>query len=264
MSEANSAQAIVEFSRWFMAATLGVNGALLLLGPRQFAAVCPHVSTRGLPAVDAQRICAARGARQRREDVPAWYGVVAGLGSLGFAAACAAGVATPALWYAAAFLTFALVMGAAYTRVRAAAGKRVAVLNARDPGSVVPPVWFAAAAGVAIAALVSSELRAPNWAAALIGASALASTWIAFRVSAMPALLAGDDVAAERYVDERLRFGRTTAVLLLAFVQVFVFVMYDVGWPRNIPLALSVTLAWVGFSVWTIARKAGSRQVALT
>jgi hypothetical protein len=47
---------------------------------------------------------------------------------------------------------------------------------------------------------------------------------VALRLTHLPALLQGDDVAAEVFVDNRLRAHRSAAPLLLAVVQPFAFI----------------------------------------
>jgi len=257
--------------RWIMTAALALVGGLTLLRPCQFAAVCLHVPTRGLSRDDAARVEAAARRRKVLENIPASYDIAVGFGWLLASAACAAGAGAPALCYAAASLATASGMAAAYLRLHAVSTKRVAALNARTALGVVPWYWFALAAATALAALVSSELRAPGWAAFLICASALTSAWLAWRVTTMPALLSGDDLPAERFVDDNLRFGRATAVLLFAFVQVFVFVTFEAGtvqsWHAdahgNSLISWSVALAWLAFSAWTILRKVRPQRVAL-
>ena len=258
--------AIQDFLRWFMTGLLAIVGSVTLLAPRQLAAVCPHVPTRGLDAATAGRIEDAAYRRKRLENISPAYGIAVGAAWLIFAGCCAAGWATPAMWYAAAFLSLAAGMAAAYLHLRAIAGRRVAVLDVRSASGVVPWYWFAAAGGVALAALAWSELRAPGWAAALICLAALASTFLAWRVAEMPALLGGDDVAAERFVDEHLRFGRATSILLFAFVEIFVFVMFDIGLARENPeqpIAALVAFAWIAYSAWTIANKLRPQHAVL-
>jgi hypothetical protein len=258
---------LADFLRWFVAGLIGFMGVITLLGPRQFAAVCPHVPMRGLDDATAERVGDAGCRRKELENVSPAYGVGIGLAWLAFAACCALGVGTPALWYAAAFLTLSGVMAAVFLHVRSVAKKRIALLSTRSATEVVPWYWFAAAAVVAVAALAWSELREPGWPALLICAAALASAWLAWRIATMPALLSGDDVPAERYVDEHLRFGRATAVLLFAFVEVFVFVMFDIGrsgtFRGSAVLAWTTAFAWLAFSAWTIAAKLRPQRFAL-
>jgi hypothetical protein len=259
--------ALSEALRWFMTGMLGIMGLLTVLGPRQLAAVCPYVPTRGLDPSLQERVEDAAIRRKALEDISPAYGLTVGFAWLSFAALCGAGAATPAIWYAAAFLTLSAGMAAAYLHLRRVAGRRIAVLSARTATSVVPWFWFAVAAAVTLATLVWSELRAPGWPAVAVALAALASTYLASRVATMPALLSGDDVPAERFVDEHLRFGRATAILLFAFVELFVFVMFDIGrsgqWQGNVAIALTTALAWVAYSVWTIAVRVRPQHLAL-
>jgi len=251
--------ALADFLRWFVAGLIVFMGTITLLGPRQFAAVCPHVPTRGLDGATAERVGEAGCRRKELENVSPAYGVGVGLAWIVFAVCCAMGLGTPALWYAAAFLTLSVGMAAAFLHVRLAATKRIALLESRSATEVVPWYWFAAATVVALGAVAWSELREPGWPAPLVCAAALASAWLAWRIATAPALLTGDDVPAERFVDEHLRFGRATAVLLFAFVEVFVFVMFDIGrsgtFRGSEVIAWTTAFAWLAFSAWTIAAK---------
>ena len=77
---------LADFLRWFVAAVIGFMGLITLRGPRQFAAGCPHVPTRGLDEARAERVGQASCRRKELENVSPAYGVGVGLAWIAFAA----------------------------------------------------------------------------------------------------------------------------------------------------------------------------------
>jgi hypothetical protein len=120
---------------------------------------------------------------------------------------------------------------------------------------------------VSLLALGSNGFDLRAWPALVAGVAGLASTWLAWCLASTPALLVGEDVSAERFVDDHVRFGRATSVLLLAFCEIFVFVLdeYAVGSGGIGGLdAMAVSAVWLVFSVWTVMRKCWPRRLVLS
>jgi hypothetical protein len=100
--------------------------------------------------------------------------------------------------------------------------KRVAVLAPRTTESVIPPYWFLASALAALSILVFALRPDLRIAAIAVCVSSLLTAGIAWRLTRLPALLSGEDVATEKLVDDRVRARRSINVLSFAVVQPFV------------------------------------------
>jgi hypothetical protein len=252
MSEATA----TEFLRWFCAGVLALLGVFWAAAPRRFASVCAVVRPGSLPEAMRGRVRDAAARRKALEAVSPWYGYAIAFVAFGCAGACAFARVAPSLCYAAAMLATALAMDLAFAVSRRRGGKSVALLSARKATSVIPWYWFAAAGGGAFATLLGPGGRLPEAAGVVVCLASLAMIRIAWQVAVMPSLLPGDDVAAERYVDERLRFGRATSALLLSFVTVFFFVQMDYANASagHVGASAFVWLTWIAFSAWAIVR----------
>lgn len=117
----------------------------------------------------------------------------------------------------------AVVCGSAFLRLRNLQRTRAALLSPRSPAHVISPYWFALSAVSALSVLVF--VRSPALAAdsLIVCASSLAATLIAWRMTMLGALLIGDDLAAKQLVDGRVRWYRSSIVLMCALIQPFAF-----------------------------------------
>lgn len=161
--------------------------------------------------------------RQLAEGSPAPLGRSTGVASLALSAASAFTRVPPSLLYAILCLVIVAVAATAFWKLRNTQQKRVAVLSSRTPDKVISPFWFVLAAVSAFLILPFAEY--PQWtlAAIVVCVSSLLTAFIAWRLTMLGAILSGDDIAAEQFVDDRLRSYRVSSVLLLALIQPFVF-----------------------------------------
>jgi hypothetical protein len=245
------------FLRWYMTGFLIVFGVWVMHGMERVALVCravPDVADAEL----ARRIDAVVAARADADAFPRYLPFVAGGMWIVLAALVGAGLLAPALGYAVGCVAFATFLAYAYLRSRNARGSRVALLVPRTLGMPLPRGWYALAALSACAVLVFSPEPRLRIAAVLVCASALITVALTVLTTAAPALLFGQDLSVERFVDDRVRFARTAGLLNLAFVQPFVFCAF--AWAISSvaygALAVEATFAALfAFAVWMVLKR---------
>jgi hypothetical protein len=178
-------------------------------------------------------------ARERLEGVPAWFGRA--LGTLFLLGACAAALDRTSIVLVSTIVTTAsaALLAAAYFRLRSVGGPRVASLKARSAG--VSWFWFASVALAACSPLLVFPVS-PVTAAATAAAS-VAIVVLAWMVADLPALVRGDDVVVERFVDDRVRRVRVAAMLQAAITPAYLFVFLNL----NLFLSTPVTIAALAF-----------------
>jgi hypothetical protein len=169
------------------------------------------------------RVRSAIERRQIAEGPPLPIGRWTGAASMLLSLACAFTSTPVAVLYAILCLLIAMVGAAALQQLRNTQQKRVAVLTSRTPGKVLPPFWFVLAVLSAVSILPFTEH--PQWGFATVAVcmSSLATTFVAWRLTHLGAILTGEDVPAEQFVDDRVRSHRVSTILLLALIQPFVF-----------------------------------------
>ena len=143
--------------------------------------------------------------------------LVASISYLFFGILCLLHILTPAITYALACADVALVFAWVYTRVRNRSQRRAASLAPRRQISVVSPLAFIGAllsAAIPLLFVTDATLRAP---ALLVSLSSLAIVAAAWSIAGMAAVLVGEDVDLEVYVDERIRRSRVGSMLALAY-----------------------------------------------
>lgn len=253
---------------WFWTGFFAVFGAYLLMWARNFAgpqAANCHIRVASPDADTAnERIESAVTRREAAEGRPPRLGLWLGFWSLLLAAVAATGRVQPALLYALLCLGAAVAIGAAFLRLRNSQTTRVAVLAARSPEGVIPPVWFYGAAISALMLLIYAGSEQYRWPAAIVIASSLLTTAIAWRLTTLPALLSGVDVPAEQIIDERLRFHRSSLALFYATVQPFVFVSQTAakGGAAEQAAWYFALVVWGAFAFWMIRRLFTKVQLA--
>jgi hypothetical protein len=169
------------------------------------------------------RVTAAVIRREEAERVPKVLGFYIGGATVALGIVAALTWIEPGLLYGVMCLVLAAVSGITYLQLRNMQSKRVAVLAPRTAASVIPAYWFLLAVVAALSILafaVRPEVRA---ATIIVCVSSLITTAIAWRLTRLPALLSGQDVALEKIVDDRVREVRSGHILGLAIVQLFVF-----------------------------------------
>jgi hypothetical protein len=161
-----------------------------------------------------------RAEAERISRVPGYAGAAAAFVLAGIGAATSV---PPVLLYAVFCLLLAGTIALMFLQLRNAQPKRVAVLTARTPSRVIP-MWMV---GVALLGSLTPLAYAakPQYTviAIIICCTAIATLVVALRLTQLPALLQGDDLPAEVFIDDRLRAHRSAAPLLLAVVQPVAF-----------------------------------------
>jgi hypothetical protein len=224
--------------RWCMVGFFALFGVWMIYARGCLGSVCSMVPVvRGDDAAQ-NRLHRALADRSDREGFSAAIG--AAIGACAFVAALVtATTALPlALLYAALAIVLALGLFAGYVRLRRIGGPRAASLRSRHPWQVVP--WYAYAAVSVVALLPLLALDRTPVAAVLVSAAALLIAATGRQVASLPALLAGDDVPVERFVDERVR--RVRVVNLLGTSTAPVVVFFGLGVLHPSPLDVAATL----------------------
>jgi hypothetical protein len=177
--------------------------------------------------------------------------------SLVLAAIAAFTPVQPALLYGILCLEIVFVNAVTYLYLRTVPTKRVAVLAPRTIGSVIPWYWFALAVVSALAVL--TYVSKPSYAisAIVVCVSSLLTIAIAWRLTQLPALLFGDDVATEQLVDDRVRTGRSSSALNLAMVQPFVLcsqVIDRTTTDAQLAVLFFTLLVFFVYMIWSLQR----------
>ena len=211
---------------------------------------------RMAPAQDAgaweQRIRAAAAKRQEAEGEPAPIGMWMGAVSLILSPVAGFTPIPVGLLYAIFCFAIAFVSVAVFLRLRNSQRTRVALLSVRKPDQVISPYWFVLAVCSALSLLV--YFRFPQWtvSSTLVCVSSLITTHLAWRMTRLGVILTGEDIVAERFVDDRVRLYRNSMTLMFAFAQPFVFVTetLDIAGIARLACYMVTWLACLAFIVW--------------
>ena len=194
---------ILNVQRWFLVGLWTVFGIWSLCRPAGSSWIRDGFAK--VQVADRARLDRALALRERLEGAPTWLGRALGILSLAAAAVAANNRVAIDLLVAVVTLASAAFLAAAYSRLRKARGPRAASLKARIRSSVVPRSLFAT----------------------VTAAASLSIVVLAWMIAGLPALVRGDDVAVESFVDDRLRHQRVAAMLQLATTpSVFFFTLH--------------------------------------
>ncbi len=208
--------------RWFLVGLWTVAGAWSLCGPVGFSWIRDGFAR--VQVADRARLDRALELRERLEGSPAWLGRALGVLSLAAAAVAASNRVAIDLLVAMTTLATAVFLAAAYSRLRQIRGMRAASLKARVRSAVVPRSLFAVVTATGLCPLFFLSVSA--FAATVMVAASLSIVLLAWMIADLPALVRGDDVAVESFVDDRLRHQRVAAILQLATTPgVFFFLL---------------------------------------
>lgn len=253
----NDAQA-AQFLHWFWVTFFAVFGIGVLVMPRsEIGAKRTGWLLRVEDESVKSRVQAALRKRCEMEKIAPFVKIIPGAVSLIVSAVAALTPVEPGVLYGIVLLSGALSMTLAFVQLRNRQPVRVAVLSRRSASAVIPAIWFAAAALQGVLALSVLRVQADALGAVFVCVSTLACTILAWRVTEMPALLAGDDVEVERLLDERLRFHRAASVLFLALAQTFVFITQVAPFHPEASLEFATigsAFLWVAYSSWFFIR----------
>lgn len=200
--------------------------------------------------------------RQIAEGPPVTLGRWTGGAGVLLSLACAFTSAPVAVLYAILCLVIAMLAAGVFMQLRNTQQKRVAVLSARTPDKVLPPYWFALALLSSLSILPFAERPEWTFAAIAVCISSLATAFVAWRLTQLGAILTGEDIAAEQYVDDRVRSYRVSTVLLLALIQPFVFatqVPDEFGRYAQIAVAISAVVMLAFGAIYIRAQRGTAR-----
>lgn len=250
--------------RCFWAAFFVVFGVFMMTRGRNFLAACTADCFLKVDSPEQrQRLEAAVERRVEAEGKPVPLGFWEGWLSIGLAALAATGLVQPELLYASLCFGMALGVAAVFLRLRNSQPKRVAILAARNPESVMPAYWFAIALISVLSLLTYVTTEGYRGPALLVMASSLLSIGFAWKLTALPALLTGVDVEAEQVIDDRLRFYRTRAAMMFAVAQTFVLCTSAGNLtPAQTVSYVLTAVACVAFTFWMIRRQFAAVRVA--
>ena len=208
------------FNRWYIGAFLVVWGASLIVRRRSLNDIRDNFDDDGRPGIKA---VAERRQRLEARPLATWY--VTGGCSIALGIAALAGVLNGGLAYALSCTLLVSMLTAGYLRMRNAGPRRAAPLAPRRPGSFIPWPWYPIGVLAGLTPLAFLDVPSQRLAAALVTLSAFAIMALAIRAEGMAALLTGDDVDLELYVDDRLRRLRVNALWTIGMVVPFVYVV---------------------------------------
>lgn len=251
------------FLHWFWVAFFVLFGLNLI---RQKTYLTAGRAACGLSAqTNNERLCAAVERRRDAEGVPPPVGWWTGAFSIVLALIAAFGHVPFTVLYGALCFSLAAAVGAVFLRLRNSQYRRTAILRPRSISSVIPAYWFALAILCGLSILSYATVPGQAVSCALVCVSSLASTAIAWKLTQLPALLSGNDIAAEEVVDARLRFVRSASALVFAFVQTFVFCSQylDVKTPWQTAAYILNWPSWIAFGIWMFYRMFAQRRMTI-
>lgn len=240
---------------WFMIGFFALFGWWVLSRRGCFANAGSYFCLMNLEEPAQARLVSAYRRRERSEALPStWMAGTLGVLSLVLALLAALTPVPLVLLYAGLTVGLASTLALGYSRLRASAIRRVATLRVRDANTIAPPyVWALVAISVVLPLL---WLPVAPLASLLVTAAGVAIAILARRVAAMPALLDGEDVVVETFVDTRLRAARALNLLGTAVAPGF-FCASLTGYTDSIAHAAAFAFALLALAVIT------SRQVML-
>ena len=230
-------------------------GAGFLLKSRMFMSIIPRFDDLDFETeADRDRVISAAARRAQLEQASRWKSLLPGLLALCYAVLSAfVQPAEQAMLWAMYCLASAAVLASMYLKLRSKNPVKIAALSVRSPLTVISPLWLAVTCAIALSVLVEidqPQMMIPSIVTCL---ATLACVALAWRVANVRAILSGEDLAAERFVDERLRVTRAATVLIFALVQAELFlVMSDPSWDSAPASAAKIAAmaAIVGYIVW--------------
>jgi hypothetical protein len=212
--------------RYYVAATFLYAGLSTLAKRKTLGGASSFVCRLLIAGEFKDRLDAACRQRELDEALPSsQLAVVFGALQLLLAIPTALSLIPLAILLACLYCPLAAVLTLMYLRLRIARAKRYASLDVRDTAAVAPPYVWATAAVATVTPLL--WLPVDPVGALLSTVSGIVILALGNRVAAMPSLLHGDDLPVERFLDVRLREGRTSLLLAIAIVPGFAFEVFS-------------------------------------
>jgi len=213
-----------QFSYWFIALTLTLIAVIYMLASRRLSDLrCTFWYELRNPAI-AERLRAVLDRREELEGLGRKPILLASACYLVFGLLCGFRVLSPELAYALACASSAFVLAWFFAGVRNRSQRRAASLAPRRAVQVIPPLAYAGGLTASILPLfflTNTALRVP---AIIVSLACLVIVAAAWYTAGMAAVLVGDDIDYELYVDERIRRSRVSAMLTFAYAVVPVFI----------------------------------------
>lgn len=208
--------------RWYMVGFFVLYGLWLIVKRQRFASAGSFCCGLCLDQPMQQRLVLAYQRREQLEGLPSSrMGAILGGLSLLMAVLATITQVPVVVLYAANVVALAAILTFTYTHLRQLTKRRVATLQLRDPNTIAP--WYAWTLVSTTVVLPLLWLPSAPVASCLVTAAGVAIAVLARQVASMPALLSGDDVAVEAFVDARLRKVRAFNLLSTAIAPGFVF-----------------------------------------
>jgi hypothetical protein len=248
------------FAYWYITLFLLVLGLAATLGFRYLGDLKRTFRYELRDPVAGERLKRVLERRQELEGLGGRQILIGGICYIFFGALCGLRVVTPGVAYALACVDSALVLAVSFSSIRNTSERRAASLSPRTQTTAVPMFGYFGAAVAACLPLTLVANRHIQLAAILVSAASFTILIAAWFSSSMAAILIGDDVDLELYVDERVRRARVCSMLSLAYAVVPVFFAIATPAAMNSPLYYadvlgSVALAaayfvWYGIDRW--------------
>ncbi len=245
---------MADFAYWYITIVLIALGAGGLVFSRYMSDLKLNFRYELRDPAIGERLRAILDRRRVLEGVGSRPILFASISYLAFGLLCAARVVTPAVAYALACADSAIVLALVFARVRNRSERRAAALAPRRQTNVVPPLGYMGAfvaAAIPLMLISDVQLRVPAIVVAISSLAVLAAAWW---TAGMAAVLVGDDVDLEVYVDERLRRVRVCAMLALSYAIGPVFIAVVTPDALNLPMypyAIVLSLALIAaFLAW--------------
>ena len=254
---------VLVWMHWYWVAFFVAFGIFLMTQRRYFGSVksaCCTFRVAGCDADLGERLRAAVERRQQAEGAPAPLGAYMGAVSVAAGILLAVTPLEVGVLYPLFCLCQTLICALAYWQLRNAQPVRVAVLSVRSSDAVVPSYWFLVAALASLSVLAYTSVPALRSGAIVVCCSGLLATLLAWRLTALPAMLSGVDIPAEQLVDDRVRLSRSSGCLVFAVVQGFIFCTQALVETTPLQLAANVLsgLACFAFALWFVWRLRGT------
>lgn len=233
--------------RWYMIVFFTLFGVWFLMKRTTCAKAGAFISgvCDGTPWAD--RLAAVVRRREQLEDLHSQtMAYVLGGCSLLLAVLAAFTPLAVTLLYALLCVVLALTIATEYERLRRVAGPRAASLRMRDPGAVAP--WYVYALTAAAVVSPLTYIPVAPVAAVLVTIAGLLMGGVALGVVKSPAVIPGNDVSVEQYVDDRLRAIRAVNLLGTSAAPAFVFASFT-GYTDS---ALHVAVEIVTFAAFMV------------
>lgn len=214
---------IVAHIRDIAAGILVFIGAWFVIRP-QTALGAPKVRMENLSPLAQERFQAAVARRARYEHVGVVEIRLAGALAIAVGLLTLLRVVNPALAFPIYTMCGIPVLALGFVRAQNAAPKRIAPLTPR-PASIMPVWQVAFFAVLGFAPLLVPVLHGGAYLASAILSALAAQVAIAcsYLVARAPAVLSGDDLPVEQFLDDRLRRLRTQQCATFGFLAVFFF-----------------------------------------